>query len=205
MKRFTLTNGGSVWIDLKAITAIEAYHKEKPEVWINVSGPCHVVSAGDINAETFAENLAAEIDDAKNSVTVEAKPFDGAPLPDKNGAIVTKNNYLLPLTHLCALYIKGDNVCAVYNGIRGALHRFNNQKDAQAYFNELVAHSGLTKVTDRVYVNKDTVKDVIVERGPAEVKIVVDGVKVLVNNSMHTAEALDLADKLKAEIFGKRW
>ena len=208
MKRFTLTSGGSVWIDLKAITAIEAYHKEKPEVWINVSGPCHVVSAGDINAETFAENLAAEIDAAKNGVTVETKPFDGAPLPDKDGLIYTDKKFSFPLAHLDALYIKnGYEVRAIFKGVDDVIFRFETQhRDTPAnsldYLAKLASYTTLTKVDDRLYVNSDAVNNVIVERNEDnhfDVKLVIGDEKVTVDCEFEANDAFDVADNAKSK------
>ena len=65
MKKFTLMSGGSVWIDLKAITAVAAHRKEKPEVFVYVGNSCYVVSTGDTGSEAFADDLAAEVDAAR--------------------------------------------------------------------------------------------------------------------------------------------
>ena len=130
MKRFTLTNGGSAWIDLKAITAVAAHRKEKPEALVYTGDFCHAVSTGNTGSEAFVDDLAAEIyaaridnlnfiieknnAEVKNSVRkicedfgitekTAAKPFDGAPLPDENGLITTVNNLVFPICNLDAL------------------------------------------------------------------------------------------------------
>ena len=210
MKKFTLTSGGSVWIDLKEITvAITSRFKEKPEVFVYAGNFCHAVSTGDINAEVFAENLAAEIDAAKNGVTVETKPFDGAPLPDKDGLIYTDKKFSFPLAHLDALYIKnGYEVRAIFKGVDDVIFRFETQhRDTPAnsldYLTKLVSYTTLTKVDDRLYVDKDAVKDVIVERNDNnwfDVKIVIGINKFIVDCEFEAVDAFDAADDAKSKL-----
>ena len=225
MKKLTLKNNGTVWLDLKSVSAVRLI---APDVRIFVGNTYFDVCSNDTPAATFAENLVAEVYDArinnlnfiieknnaevKNSVRkicedfgitekTAAKPFDGAPLPDKNGLITTVNNLVFPICNLEALYIDDIKVRAVYNANDEVLHGFDDISDAQDYFNELVSRSNLTKVDDDFYADKDAVKDVIVERNGNrfDIKIVIGDEKFFIDYHFNVDAAFDFVDELKSK------
>ena len=210
MKKLTLKNNGTVWLDLKSVSAVRLI---VPDVRIFVGNTYFDVCSNDTPAATFAENLAAEVDAAridhlnsiieknnaevKNSVRkicedfgitekTAAKPFDGAPLPDKNGLITTVNNLVFPICNLEALYIDDIiKVRAVYNANDEVLH----------------SRSNLTKVDDDFYADKDAVKDVIVERdgNRFDIKIVIGDEKFFIDYHFNVDAAFDFVDELKSK------
>ena len=198
MKKLTLKNNGTVWLDLKSVSAVRLI---VPDVRIFVGNTYFDVCSNDTPAATFAENLAAEVHAAKYGETVETKPFNGAPLPDKNGVITTDNNLVFPICNLEALYIDDIKVRAVYNTNDEVLHGFDALPDAKDYFNELVSRSNLTKVDDDFYADKDAVKDVIVERNGNrfDIKIVIGDEKFFIDYHFNVDAAFDFVDELKSK------
>ena len=165
---------------------------------VNYLGKVGIIFDGSISEEKRSEINSVVLRVLDES---DAKPFDGAPLPDKNGVIVTENKYVFPIDNLDALYIDDIKVRAVYNANDEVLHGFDTIPDAQDYLNELVSRSNLTKVDDDFYIDKDAVKDVIVERNNNrfDVKLVIGDEKFIVDHLFNVDAAFDFADKLKSD------
>ena len=206
MKKFTLDTGGIAWFDLKSVTAIVKKNHENG-IRVHFGGDFYLISVDDIDSENFVENLVAEIDAAKFGVIIETETFDGAPLPNKNGSITTVNKYVFPIGNLDALYIKGNEVRAIFKGVDDVIFRFETQhRDTPAnsldYLAKLASYTTLTKVDDRLYVNSDAVNNVIVERNEDnhfDVKLVIGDEKVTVDCEFEANDAFDVADNAKSK------
>ena len=165
---------------------------------VNYLGKVGIIFDGSISEEKRSEINSVVLRVLDES---DAKSFDGAPLPDKNGLITTVNNLVFPICNLEALYIDDIKVRAVYNANDEVLHSFDDISDAQDYFNELVSRSNLTKVDDDFYADKDAVKDVIVERNGNrfDIKIVIGDEKFFIDYHFNVDAAFDFVDELKSK------
>lgn len=108
---------------------------------------------------------------------------------------------MLPLLDVMAVYLDETNAaCCIDEFGKHTIHKFTDRAKAREGVAEFVKHCVELEeiIKDEMYIDRTSIDDVTVERkGNYVVKIIVDGVKLLVATFSDVTQAFDHAEYLK--------